>query len=131
MLTSSSRTKSRRCMRACASDMRMMDSMWRTVMGMLPVAIDSRRSSPYNEAICCASARRDGRGEWADLILVDLLQLGEHVGLGVQNIFAQKVLRKDRSVRLRLKLWLLRKRCDDSRTEPVLDRRAGGAWCGF
>jgi len=38
MLTSSSLTYSRRCMRACASDMRIIDSMCRTVIGILPVA---------------------------------------------------------------------------------------------
>lgn len=38
MLTSSSFTYSRRCILAWASDIRITDSMWRTVMGILPVA---------------------------------------------------------------------------------------------
>ena len=37
MSTSSLCTYSRRCMRAWASAMRMIDSMWRTVIGILPV----------------------------------------------------------------------------------------------
>ena len=45
--TSSSLTYSRRCMAACASDMRMMDSRWRTAIGIPWLTADSRRSSVY------------------------------------------------------------------------------------
>lgn len=51
MSTSSSRTWSLRCMRAEASAIRMMLSMWRTAMGTPPVTAEAPRSSAYSVAI--------------------------------------------------------------------------------
>jgi len=45
--TSSSLTYSRRCIMACASDILMMLSRWRTAMGMPWLTADSRLSSVY------------------------------------------------------------------------------------
>jgi hypothetical protein len=49
-LTSSCVTLSRRCMRACASLIRIMLSRWRTAMGRPPLRYDSLRSRAYT---CC------------------------------------------------------------------------------
>ena len=45
MLTSSSVTYSRRCIFACASAIRIMDSIWRTVMGIEPVAFKKQKKN--------------------------------------------------------------------------------------
>lgn len=57
MFTSSAVQYSRRCILACDSVMRMIDSTWRTVIGMLPFVIDSRRSSAYSFEILSRSMR--------------------------------------------------------------------------
>ena len=57
--TSCSLTYSRRCMAACASLMRMMDSRWRTAMGMPWLTALSRLSSAYTcspQEYCHSSA---------------------------------------------------------------------------
>ena len=43
MFTSSSVTYSLRCILACASAIRIIDSMWRTVIGMEPVAYKTKQ----------------------------------------------------------------------------------------
>ena len=92
MSTSSLLTYSRKCMAAWASLIRMMDSRWRTAMGMPWLMADSRRRSAYT----C----RQGSGVW-----VFAPNAGWQLAALLLWLMAVPLWRASHVLRVRLQAW--------------------------
>lgn len=98
ILTSSSMTCSRKWSLACASAIRIILSMWRTVIGMLPVAYDAmqwriKKENKSNQTKPYHWLSSEIAVHTRNLILVDLMQLWMYFFTSVCDVFSQEILR--------------------------------------